>query len=165
MLHFSITILWVSYLYSCKRKCMFKVGQFIGTEVICAFFGDLQQSKLALSMCKTNLTNSWARAASHGQSHPNIWGTFPFTWNCLFQNGLSVVRSFSDLGILIHVGDKRDDGKTSWLQVCVIAFLSLQWFKAVPCYVAIMVPKAPAALGSARVMRYWNLCNGVVTYS
>lgn len=143
---------------------MSKVEQFLDTEFICAFSGDLQQSKLALNMHKTNLTNSRTGTATHGQSHQNIWGTFPFTWNCSFQKGLSVVRKFSDLDILIHVSDEWDYRKTSWLQVCVmyqrfIAFLSRRWFKAVPCYVAMMVSKAPTALGSVRVMSHWNLCN------
>lgn len=126
-------------------------------------------AKLALSMCKTNLTNSCTGTASHGQSHQNIWSTFPFTWSCLFQKGLLAVRKFSDLGILIHVGEEWDYGRTSCPRSVpcpkgFTAFLSQRvWSSA--CYGAVLVPKAPAALGSAREMRHWNLCSRAVTYS
>lgn len=142
---------------------MLKVEQFIDTEVKCAFSGDLQQSKLALNMCKTNPTNSHTETSTHGQSHQNIWGNFPFTWDCSFLTTLSSQKVFR-LGCFDPCG--------WWVRLwknilttglCHVPKDSLHSFLSNDLKQCLLCSndgiKGSTALGSWRVMRYWNLCN------
>lgn len=144
-LHFSVKILWFSSLYSCKRKFTFKVEQLIDTEVKCAFSGDLQQSKLALNMCKTSPTNShietdhsWSsKYLGHLSLHLKLLISDYSQWSESFQTWM-----FWSMWVMGEIMEKHPDYRSVSCTKGFIAFLSLRWFEAVPCYAAMMVSKA-----------------------
>lgn len=164
-IHCTFLLKFCFLLYNCKRKYILKVER-----VICTFFGDLQQLKVAPIACKTKLSNSctWTASqesdsAKYDPCHQNICRPLSLTLDYLFQKGFAVcqkvfrLRLFWSIRVTSEITENHPDYRSVWCTKGFIAFLSLKWFKGVRRYIVIMVSKTCTALGPVRMMKILKL--------